>query len=128
MRQAELERSYFGEFSEICFPAELSSFPLSSRSRTIFEIISSASLKICSFMVCDILSYEDMTFCHTAKFFPVFFSLRLENYFSICNACQKACGGLASCSELCGGHSVGEFAATVGLHTEKTSGSGADAH
>lgn len=128
MRQAELERSYFGELSEIRFSAELSSFPLSSRSRTIFEIISSASLKICSFMVCDILSYEDMTFCHTAKFFSVFFSLRLENCSSICNACQKACGGVASCSELCGWHSVGEFTATVGLHTEKTSWSGAEAH
>lgn len=128
MRQAELQRSYCGEFSEICFPAELSNFPLSSRSRTIFEIISSASLKICSFMVCDILSYEDMTFCHTAKFFSVFLSLRLENWSSIGNACQKACGGVAWCSELCGGHSVWEFTATLGLHTEKTSWSGAEAH
>ena len=128
MRQAELQRSYFGELSEICFPAELSSFPLSRRSSTILEIISNASLKICSFMVCDILSYEDMTFCHTAKFCSVFFSLRLENYLSICNACLHACGGLARCSELCGGHSVWEFAATVGLHTEKTSWSGAEAH
>lgn len=128
MRQAELQRSYFGEFSEIRFSAELSSFPLSRRSRTILEIISNASLKICSFMACVILSYECMTFCHTDKFFSVFFSLRLENCSSICNACQKACGGVASCSELRGGHSVGEFTATVGLHTEKTSGSGADAH
>ena len=128
MRQAELQRSYFGELSEICFPAELSSFPLSRRSRTILEIISNTSLKICSFMVCDILSYECMTFCHTDKFFSVFFSLRLENYLSICNACQKACGGVASCSELCGWHSVWEFTATVGLHTEKISGSGADAN
>ena len=79
-------------------------------------------------MVRDILSYECMTFCHTDKFFSVFFSLRLENCSSICAACQKACGGLASCSELCGGHSVGEFTATVGLHTEKTSWSGAEAH
>lgn len=128
MRQAELQRSYFGEFSEIRFSAELSNFPLSSRSRTIFEIISSASLKICSFMACVILSYECMTFCHTDKFFSVFFSLRFQNLPSIYNACRKACGGLASCSELCGGHSVWEFTATVGLHTEKTSGSGADAH
>ena len=128
MRQAELQRSYSGEFSEIRFSAELSNFPLSSRSRTIFEIISSASLKICSFMACVILSYECMTFCHTAKFFSVFFSLRLGNCRSIYNACRKACGGVASCSELRGGHSVGEFTATVGLHTEKTSGSGADAN
>ena len=128
MRQAELQRSYFGGFSKFFGEFELSIFPLSSKSITIFAIISIASLKICSFMACVILSYECMTFCHTDKFFSVFFSLRLENYFSICAACQIACGGLASCSELCGGHSVGEFTATVGLHTEKTSGSGADAH
>lgn len=128
MRQAELQRSYFGEVSEIRFSLELSNFPLSRRSKTILEIISNASLKICSFMVCDILSYEDMTFCHTTKFFSVFFSLRSGNCSSIYNACRKACGGVASCSELRGGHSVGEFTATVGLHTEKTSGSGADAH
>ena len=79
-------------------------------------------------MVCDILSYEGMTFCHTAKFFPRFFFLRLGIGSSIYNACRKACGGVASCSELCGGHAVGEFTATVGLHTEKTSGSGADAN
>ena len=128
MRQAELEWSYFGGFSKFFGEFELSIFPLSSKSITIFAIISIASLKICCFMVCDILSYECMTFCHTDKFFSVFFSLRLENCSSICNACQNACGGVASCSELCGGHSVGEFAATVGLHTEKTSWSVAEAH
>ena len=128
MRQAELERSYFGGFSKFFGEFELSIFPLSSKSITIFAIISIASLKICSFMACVILSYECMTFRHTDKFFSFFFSLRLENCSSICNACRIACGGLASCSELCGGHSVGEFTATVGLHTEKTSWSGAEAH
>ena len=128
MRQAELQRSYFGGFSKFFGEFELSIFPLSSKSITIFAIISIASLKICSFMACVILSYECMTFCHTNKFFSVFFSLRLENYLSICDACQKACGGVAWCSELCGGHSVWEFTATLGLHTEKTSWSGAEAH
>ena len=76
-------------------------------------------------MVCDILSYEDMTFCHTTKFFSVFFSLRLGNWSSIGNACRKACGGVAWCSELCEWHLVWKFTAPLGLHTEKNSWSGA---
>ena len=73
MRQAELQRSYFGEFSEICFPAELSSFPLSSKSRTILEIISSASLKICSFMMLSFCQFKYMTSCHINKHFGYYF-------------------------------------------------------
>ena len=128
MRQAELQRSYFGGFSKFFGEFELSIFPLSSKSITIFAIISIASLKICSFMACVILSYECMTFCHTDKFFSVFFSLRLENYLSICAACQNACGGVASWGGWQRGECRRKPAPTVGLHTEKTSWSGAEAH